>query len=506
MILDTCGFVIEKNEITETVLKNLKKDLTVSPHNLDMCNNKEPVKYKIYRLTNNSIIIPRYFGIKKFGKPKINFKPTKSNMKFIGTLRLTQIPIVEKCLNHIKNNGGGLLSVPCGAGKTTMALYIACKLKLKTLVIVHKTFLQDQWIERCRQFTNAEIGIIRQNTVDVENKDIVIAMIQSVSKRDYDEKIFKEFGFTVYDEAHHTPAKIFSKTLQKTGAKYTLALSATPYRTDGMIKIMHWFIGDVIYKEMLKINNQVVVKIIHYDSKHENFREKKRFINGAIRPDCVKMISNLVELHERNNVIIKILNYIIKNNSDRKILLLSGRKLTHLKYLKDAIDKFINENNLPQKTYYYTGDCKQYERQDAEKNGDILFATYDMAQEALDIERLNTIVLATSKKDVVQAVGRILRKILKNGDIRPLVIDFADELSVFKSQARKREKFYEKCKYIINHYHVMDEDFHNVTIENILTIPPVEIVEETGNNAINVEEPEKKPYIKQELDVSIFDE
>lgn len=511
MKLDTQGYIIKLTEISKESLKELKENLTVTPHLLDMCNNKEPVKYKVYKLTDKEIIIPRYYGVKKFGLPKVCFKPTKSKTKFIGKLRDSQVPIVEKCFNHIKKFGGGLLSVPCGAGKTTMALNIACKLKVKTLVVVHKTFLQEQWVDRCKQFTNARIGTIRQDVVNVDDKDIVIAMIQSVSKRDYDEEIFKQFGFVIYDEAHHTPAKVFSQTLQKTGSKYTLALSATPYRTDGMIKIMHWFIGDTIYKETLKINNQVVVKVIHYDSKNANYRERKRYINGAVRPDCVSMISKMVELSERNNVIIKLLNYLTKNHQDRKILLLSGRKLTHLKYLKEHVDEFIKNNNLPQKTYYYTGDCKQNERSDAEKFGDILFATYNMAQEALDIERLNTIILATPQKDVVQAVGRILRKILQNGDIRPLVIDIADELSIFKNQSRKREKFYEKCKYIVDDYHAVDEEFHNhVTIEEILTVPPVEIIECTQNEEQEKDdqddEHEKPKKRKKELDVSVFDE
>ena len=76
------------------------------------------------------------------------------------------------------------------------------KLKLKTLVIVHKTFLQNQWVERISEFTNCKIGIIRQKKVDIENKDIVIGMLQSVSMIDYDKDIFKDFGLVIFDEVH----------------------------------------------------------------------------------------------------------------------------------------------------------------------------------------------------------------------------------------------------------------------------------------------------------------
>jgi predicted helicase len=193
----------------------------------------------------------------------------------------------------------------------------------------------------------------------------------------------------------------------------------------------------------------------------------------------------------------------VLNQQSRKILLLSGRKKTHLVYLKSHVDDFINKNKLNTKTFYYTGDCTDDELHDAEKNGDLLFATYDMAQEALDIERLNTIILATSKPDVIQAVGRILRKELRNGDLRPLIIDLADDLSIFEGQSLQRVKFYKQCKYVISTYYANDNKFNdNVTYDEILKIPPVEIVEYKEEE----NEEEKPKIIKKELDVSVFDE
>ena len=68
------------------------------------------------------------------------------------------------------------------------------QLKLKTLVVVHKSFLLDQWIKSINLFTDAKTGTIRGNIIDTENKDIVIGMIQSLSMKDYDESVFKDFG------------------------------------------------------------------------------------------------------------------------------------------------------------------------------------------------------------------------------------------------------------------------------------------------------------------------
>ena len=78
----------------------------------------------------------------------------------------------------------------------------------------------------------------------------------------------------------------------------------------------------------------------------------------------------------------------------------------------------------------------------------IILATYSMASEGLDIKTLTTLIMATPKSDVCQSVGRILRQKHSN----PLVIDIVDKHQIFKSQYKKREKYYKKQKYEIVTY------------------------------------------------------
>ena len=899
------GYSIPKNKLTDKQLQLIEKELTVVPLNSDYVKEGDSsTKYKIYKIDEENVIIPRYYGLKKFGQPESdNFEPKKVNIKFTSELRDYQKDITDKCLVHIKKHGGGLLVVPCGSGKTVMAIYMASQLGLKTLIITHKTFLQDQWIDRCKQFTKSKVGIIRQDTVDVEGKHFVVAMVQSLSRREYDPEIFKDFGICIVDECfagkeyvqtdtdigkssiaqlyelwknnkklpliksynekigcfefkkmtyawkknvnkmtevsigkykilctpnhkfltsrgyieakklqgnvlfginnigkhnnvfapklnddqfqivlgsflgdrhivmtnkktsryclkiqheedqieyckwkaqmfgqnirriekngytqkpavsfctkifdleenlpdkktlcpqwiidkidfraiaiwvmddcsinkkspmitlstcsfdedshnrlikklqkmgisskmitsdgynyiqlseegtklltskiykyvhpsmiynsyspcgenkdkkdvrtysfnpncskyvwnttfenvstykvltvtninknidvydievednhnfivgpsskstkhgaivhncHHFSAKYFSKALMKTGAKYTIGLSATPRRSDGLFKVVKWLLGDIMFEKKLQTNNQVVAKIITYHSKDKLFKEKKRFINGKVRPDCVKMITNLITLDSRNQHIINVIDQ-LRKDPERKILILSGRK-NHLTHLKTSVDKLIQNDVDAEiilsdecKTYYYTGDIKRDERTEAEKEADILFGTYDMAHEGLDIDRLNTIILTTPKKDVEQAVGRILRKILQNGDIRPLVVDFVDNLPIFARQGETRETFYKKSKYVQQYYYAFEEDLVSPrkylkiigqenddvskktpeSYEEILSVPPVEIIDECSDE--NSDKPKKsssktKTY-KDLLDVRMF--
>lgn len=463
--IDNRGYNIKKSDLSKSELKYIREKLTVKPFLGDFDDNSEKEQFEVFTETDKFITVPRYWGIKKYGVPdKIKLNGETRKFNFLSDLRDYQVNIVNTCLDKIKKDGGGLLSVGCGRGKTVMAIKLAQILEAKTLVVVHKTFLQDQWVERIKQFTDAKIGIIRQDKIDVEDKDIVIAMIQSLSMRDYDLEIFNKFKFVIYDEAHHCASKIFSKALYKTGANYTLALSATPDRPDGLKKVMDWYLGPTIYKENRRPNKQVLTKVFKYHSKNKLFVEQTVYRNGQSKAHAPKMINNLVEMKERNTHLLNIINQ-IRKFPERKILVLSGRR-EHLKLLKDTIDNNIKQDILEKKlleneckTYYYLGGMKEKERKEAETNADILFATYDMAHEGLDIDRLNTVILATPKKNIIQSVGRIMRRILKTGDIRPIIIDLCDELSIFKRQGEVRLNDYNASKYEVKLYYINNDKF-----------------------------------------------
>ena len=85
-------------------------------------------------------------------------------------------------------------------------------------------------------------------------------MLQSLSMIDYNEDIFSSFGFVIYDECHHLGAETFSKALLKTNFKYTLGLSATTKRADGLTKVFKWFLGDIAYTAGMIDNKKVVIR------------------------------------------------------------------------------------------------------------------------------------------------------------------------------------------------------------------------------------------------------
>ena len=433
-ILTRDGYLLLKSKFKQTELDMIKKDLTVKPQVSYSIGIKSKVEeFPVYKENDTYLSVPKYYGLKCIGKPekKDEVKGMKVKFKFNGSLRPIQEEIVDSVLKHMKKHDGGGICVGCGWGKTVMGIYIAKKQKKKTLVMVHKTFLLNQWKERFEQFTDAKVGIIQQNKIDVEGKDVVIGMLQSIAKEKYDDDIFRDFGLVIFDEAHHAPSKFFSKALPIIACKKTLFLTATPKRSDSLEKVLYWYFGDIIYKAPPSKNMNV--NIYNYSIKHDKFKES--YMRFTKEVNKAQTITRLSKISKRNKFIIELLEETLEEDG-RKILVLSDR-IEHLNKLKEALDKKDIDSN------YYIGGMKQAKLNESAKST-VILASYGMASEALDIPTLNTLFMVTPRRNIEQSVGRILRA---KTEIEPLIVDLVDQLPSFNNQGLHRRKFYKKLKY-----------------------------------------------------------
>jgi superfamily II DNA or RNA helicase len=432
------GYSIYKDKLSVKEQQWIRDELMVAPFIPKSLGYGVNQKFPIYRESKNKLYVPRYFGEETYGVPDETRldEPEKVDLNFVGNLRDYQTDIVGKYMESTKN-GGGLLEIPCGRGKTVMALKIAANLGLKTLVIVHKTFLADQWIERIQQFIpNARIGRIQGQTIDIDDKDIVIGMLQSLSMKDYPYTFFSDFGLTIVDEVHHIAAEVFVRSLFQIVTKYVLGLSATMQRKDGLTKVFKMFLGDIIYKEKAIENENVNVRIYDYISNDEEFNETKYDFRGNTAYSS--MMTKLCNFNPRREFVVKIVKDLIEENPNQQIMILG-----HYKNLLTYLYKSIEHKNIASVGYYVGGMKKEALKESETKQ--IIIATYSMASEALDIKTLTTLVMATPKTDVTQSIGRILR----TKHSKPLVVDVTDQHDVFKRQCNKRIKYYDKQGYKI---------------------------------------------------------
>jgi hypothetical protein len=77
----------------------------------------------------------------------------------------------------------------------------------------------------------------------------------------------------------------------------------------------------------------------------------------------------------------------------------------------------------------------------------ILLATYQMASEAFSVKKLNTVVLATPRKNVEQSTGRIFRQRIDERKVAPHIIDIIDSHDCYKRRWFVRKRFYKECEY-----------------------------------------------------------
>jgi superfamily II DNA or RNA helicase len=421
----------------------LRKQLTVKPYVPAVFVRPQSVKpYKVYHETENFFYLPKQFGIRMFGTPAVDncsiVEGDAERWAFQGSLRESQQCVVDSYLKPTAHDG--MICLQTGGGKTVCALYIASQLRVKTLIVVHNTFLKDQWEERIKHFLpNARIGRIQGETTDV-HKDIVIAMIQSISMKDYPRETFHGFGLTIVDECHHIASEVFVQSFPKITARHMLGLSATPERKDGLMFVIEWFLGPILYKSESadKEDTDVHVEVFNYDPGDTEFSTVVYNAQGVM--STAHMINKVAEFKPRTKMLCDILEDI--QEPERQILVLSDR----VQHCKDILETL--PPSLQDKACILAQTVPAPKRAEWCSTKRILIATYAMCKEGFDVASLNTLMMATPRPDIDQIVGRILRTEKTKRTIHPLILDIVDV--TFRRQFQQRLSLYKKRNYQVD--------------------------------------------------------
>jgi len=431
------GFFIPKSLLTTELIAKIKADLNVSPFS-DF--NEYNVKtFKVYKvLSGIGIIIPIYYALSIITDFNLTYKVNFSKVKneFTDNYNTNVITLrpgtQEECFNvsaaeFDKPFGGGILNLQTAVGKSVLALKLICHSKMKALIIVNTIELMVQWKSEIKKFIpDARIGTIQGKTFDIEDKDIVIGMVQTITIKD--EVTFHNFYFAnllILDEIHNFSSEVFSKIIFKIRPKVIFGLTATLARKDKLEKLLHWYAGPVLFSNISKEKkDETEIHIYKYKGPSSitvTLRDNKT-------PACSTMISNIADDTARSNLIVSILKDLTKNK-DRNVLVISDR-ISQLQYLH----KHLVNSAL------FIGKMKSDELLKS-KESQILLATYKLASEGFSLAKLNCLLFATSRTSITQAIGRIYRK---KHEITPIIVDIYDDFSYFKSQYYKRRKTYKE--------------------------------------------------------------
>lgn len=427
-IISNKGYSIEKDKLEEHAqMRKIKDDLTVTP----IGHPEFPAipSFSVLYETAKYLRLPVWYATQRFGHPtSILAKDKHRDLCFEGSLRDYQMEPVAKAVYHLKEHGRGILCLVTGGGKSICALNIACDLKQKTLIIVHKRSLMEQWRDEIlKVIPNATIGIFCQKQMEIDDTyDVTIAMWHTVLKRN---GIPPNWGMVIIDECHRVCSKEFSTIMFKVNAKYVLGLTATPERKDGLENVLYWHLGELIYKQPPVQRSQAKTLVWvcqYYEPSYVNITVSGR--------NYTRILSHIVQSESRNEYIMQVLQKIMgrEDANERKILILTDR-VQHAKTIYMSVSSSIKDDKT---VGLFVGEVKTAQLIEAKKS-DIIVATYKIFEEGENVEDLNTLILATPKKCITQALGRIFRK---RHDVCPLVVDIADTL--FRGQMKSRMAIY----------------------------------------------------------------
>lgn len=377
---------------------------------------------KLYEEIDGGYAFPRAPFLPYYPIEDANWQQVHIPFKF--ELYGFQKDIVNGFLNSPTKNH--IIQASTGSGKTIMALYIAHKLGLKTLIVVPSEVLLEQWKERVYQATGIMPSIIRQSNWDA-SQPITIAMLQTLVLSKYKQDFSRVFGFTIYDEVHRLGADKFSQVAKMFHDKYRLGLSATPNRKDRLDKVFKFHIGNIVSTYIsLPINPRIVIVKSPYEI--YDIQEYSHWAHN-------RFLQSIVNNKKRNLLIAKIVEKC--KAEGRKTLILTDR-LQHVRYLR----RMFPEAGI------ITGSEKDFER-----NNDILIGTYGACGEGFDMPELEALILATPRSDVRQAVGRITR-----AKETPIVFDIFDMYSSYAlSLLQKRLNYYKSMNLEITYGGINNE-------------------------------------------------
>lgn len=402
---------IDINSLNESKLQTISSDLIIKQEPSKYAFFQAPKYIKLFELNDNILKIPFSYD-KDIERPSRNiFQEIK--IEFKGELREQQKKVKSEAIDYLNKQGSVVIACFPGFGKTCLAIYIACKLKLPTLVICNRIVLIKQWEESIKKFAPLSRIQVLDSSVRLQDADFYIINASNVSK--HNESFFKNIGFLVVDECHLIMAEKLSMCMRFIFPRYLMGLSATPYRIDGLNSLLDFYFGEK------KIEIKLFRKHIVYRVNTSFIPEAK--VNKMGKIDWNSVLESQCNNEKRNELIISL----IKKFSDKVFLVLCKRVdqanflYKRLKEEKESVTSLIGKNQ----TY--------------EQSSRILIGTVQKAGTGFDHPRLNAMILAS---DVEQYFVQFLGRVFRREDTEPVIFDIVDDFGLLFKHYKSRQNVY----------------------------------------------------------------
>lgn len=376
--------------------------------------------YPMFLIKDKKLHFPMFFGRKVLKKDLEDYLKL-DNIEFLKQLKEEQIEVVNESLDILNKNGGLILNLCCGFGKTVISSYIMCKLKIKTVVIFPLKCLNNSWLETFKNFTNCKILCTDKKYTEkqFEEADVILSMPSHIKNFPN-----KNIDLLIVDEAHMLCTENYKNMILQIIVKRVVLCTATLERPDESHKLLLCMVGND--NIITRTSSKPFTVYIYKTNWTTEIKKKQTYIDGRRKMtiDYNALMDDIEKSETRNHFILEtILQYINKH----KILILTKRS-NHVEYFYEKLKEHTNSID----TYY--GNKQTY------NDSSILIGTYNKISTGFDeinaTKRIDLVIFAMPMLNIQQSHGRGLRSDF------PYYIEFLDNISLLKTHMNKRKNFY----------------------------------------------------------------
>ena len=341
-------------------------------------------------------------------------------------------------LNGRPGGGNGVVVLPCGAGKTVVAMAAMAEIGAHTLILTPNTVALNQWRREILDKTNISPEQIGEYSgMAKEIKPITLTTYQIMTYRRAKGEDFLHFdlfskgdwGLIVYDEVHLLPAPVFRATAD-IQARRRLGLTATLIREDGKENEVFCLIGPKRYDAPWKDLEQggfiasvecIEVRVPMSDElsrTYMNSSKRARYRLACENPRKTDVLTALLRTHE-----------------GRRILII-GLYISQLQKLSKKLNVPFIHGKMPNE--------EREELYDAFRRGEVpVLIISKVGNFAIDLPDANVAIQISgtfgSRQEEAQRLGRILRP--KSDGSMSKFYSLTSENTVDQEYAEKRQRF-----------------------------------------------------------------
>lgn len=451
------GFLIPKTYYNTEQYVRIKEHLQ---RRSKQYNTSDYITNIFYVESDKFLLIPRNFPLHKFVvNPIIHDFRHEGDLISIKHNIVLRSETQNKASEYLLNNEEGIIQLSPGVGKTVITIYMIAERKRKSLILVHRDSLADQWRDRFLSFTdlqNSDISRLSSKTFEEDfKKPIIISTVQSfisLLKRKRREFLIAlneaHIGVFVADEVHTSVgAPSFSECSIHMPSKYTYGLSATPYRYDGNGDIIEYHLGPIFSDDDTSGTMDAKVTVILLDYQIDT-AGRARYIRWGGEFQRSRYLNQVIKSKPFLEVIKELLTRL---KHDRNLLCMTER-IKLIDYLYEWLDHDSKSK--------FCGSAKMDTLDQT-----VTFTTPGKCRDGVDAPWKDCVIMTSPISNIEQITGRIVRT--ADDKKVPSIIDMIDYgCKNIADTFFKRKQYYEKKKWKVQ-YTIYANDKINIIDEQM---------------------------------------